>query len=117
MINEITNANDQQGQVNKPGSRHKDIQGAGTQTGKSGEFDIHDVVEISQLKPVQPVSEDKNDIHFSSDAKNAEKNTDILGPKEIFTNTTNASNATEDSQNSVYGKRESEIGKFIDTVA
>jgi hypothetical protein len=117
MINEISNINDQQGQVNKPGSRHKDIQAAGTQTGKSGEFDIRDVVEISQLKPVQPVSEDKNEINFSPDAINAEKMDKLSGPGEGNANTATNPDTLQDGQNSVYGKRESGIGKFIDTVA
>lgn len=117
MINEISNANDQQGQVNKPGSRHKDIQAAGMQTGKSGEFDIRDVVEISQLKPVQPVSEDKSEINFSSDAKNAEKNTYGSGTLEGAAKTAQSNEPSQKDTPSVYGERESGIGKFIDTVA
>ncbi len=116
MINEISNINDQQGQVNKPGSRHKDIQVAGTQTGKSGEFDIRDVIEISQLKPVQPVSVDKNEINFSSDAKNAEKNTYESGTIEDA-KPAQGNGPSPNDTSPVYDKRESGIGKFIDTVA
>lgn len=117
MITEISNANDQMGQINKPGSRHKDIQAAGTQTGKSGEFDVHDVVEISQLKPVQPVSDDKNDINFSSDAKNAEKNSYVSGTIEGDVKTAQGNEPSQKDTSSVYGERESGIGRFIDKVA
>ncbi|MBI5664992.1 MAG: hypothetical protein HZC49_07910 [Nitrospirae bacterium] len=116
MINEITNTNDQQGQVNNPGGRHKDIQ-AGTQTGKSGEFDIRDVVDISQLKPVQPVSHEKNEISLSSDARNAEKNTYAPETAEGPDKPAQENETKINSTSSVYGERESGIGKFIDTVA
>jgi hypothetical protein len=117
MINEISNANDQLGQVNKPGGRNKNIQAAGMQTGKSGEFDIRDVVEISQLKPVQPVTEDKNEINFSSDAKNAEKNIYGSGIPEGAAKTAPGNEPKQNDTPSVYGERESGLGKFIDTEA
>ena len=117
MINEISNINDSQSQVHKTGNRHKDILSAGIQTDRAGEFDTQDVVEISQLKPVQPVSEDKNEINFSPDAINAEKMDKLLGPVEGFANTANDPNPLQDGQTSVYGNKESGIGKLLDTVA
>ena len=117
MINEISNLNDQQGQVNKPGSRHKEIQGSGTQTDKSGEFDIRDVIEISQIKPVQPVTDDNNEINFSSDAKNAERTSYVSGTMEGTAKTVPSNETPQNDMSSVYGKRESGIGKLIDTVA
>jgi hypothetical protein len=117
MINEISNINDHQSQVHKQGNRNKDIATGGIQTEKSGEFDIRDVVEISNLKPVQPVSEDKNDINFSSDAKNAEKNIVVSGTMEGAAKTAQSNEPAQNDTSSVYGKRESEIGKFLDTIA
>lgn len=112
MINEISNIKDYHSQVHKSGNRNPL---EGTQTDKSGEFSTRDVVEISNLKPVQPVSEDKNEINFSSDAKNAEKN--IRGIEDV-----EGSVKTEESNNSlpnvatVYGQKESEIGTVLNKV-
>lgn len=117
MINEISHIYDQQGQVHKPGNRHKDVQSSGMHTDKSGEFDTSDVVEISQLKPVQPVTQDKNEISFSSDAKNAEKNIAVQGALEGTDETSRGKEASQNDTSSVYGKQKSEIGKFLDTVA
>ncbi len=115
MINKILSINDQHSQVNKTGNRNKDITLDGMQTDNSGEFDTRDVVEISNLKPVQPVTEDKNEINFSSDAKNAEKNIKGVevaqGPK-----TEDSINPLPNSAASLYGQIESGIGTLLNKV-
>lgn len=116
MINEISNINDSQSQVYKQGNRNKDTLSAGTQSAVPGEFDTKDVVEISQVKPVQPVTEDKNEVNFSPDAINAEKIEKLLGPAEGI-ETAASDPAPKDGQTSIYGNKESEIGNLIDTVA
>ncbi|MEW6600453.1 MAG: hypothetical protein AB1499_05735 [Nitrospirota bacterium] len=116
MINEISNINDHQGQVNKPNNRQKDLMTGVTHADTSSEFDTKDVVEISRLQPVQPVTDDKNDINFSPDAKNAEKNGDVPGTAVVPGKKAQDNETAQNDEFPVYGKTESSIGKFIDTV-
>lgn len=117
MINEISNANDHQGQINKPGNRQKDNQPAGTQRDKSGEFNTADVVEISHVKPVPPVSDEKNTIYLSSNATNAQKNSNVPDPVKVTDKTEQTANSPKNDASSIYGERKSGIGKFLDTIA
>ena len=116
MINELSNINDHQSQVHKQGNRNKDIAMAGTQTEKSGGYDIRDVVEISNLKPVQPVTEDKNEINFSSDARNSEKNIEGSESAGGPIKAEDSNNPAPDVATFSYGYKEHEIGMLINKV-
>lgn len=76
MITEALNAGSPLSQTQKS---NKDIQQAEKGTIHSNAANVRDVVEISGVKPVQPVTDQKHDINPSSDAKNADK--DIQGTK------------------------------------
>ncbi len=116
MINKILSINDQHSQVNKTGNRNKDITLDGMQTDNSGEFDTRDVVKISNLKPVQPVTDDKNEINFSSDANNAEKNVKGVEVAQGSAKTEDSINSLPNSAESLYGQIESGIGTFLNKV-
>ena len=75
MITEVSNTGSSPSQTHK---HNKDIP-TGQGTVHSGAVKTKDVVEISSVKPVQPVTDEKNEINLSSDAKNAEK--DVQGTK------------------------------------
>jgi len=116
MINEISNINDSHNQVHKQGNRQKDQLSAEAKTGLPGEFDTKDVVEISLVKPVQPVTENKNEINFSPNSIQADKKEELLGPAESIADTAKGPDP-KDGQTSVYGNKETEIGKLLDTLA
>ncbi len=113
MISEISNIKDHHSQVHKSGNRNPL---EGTQTDKSGEFSTRDVVEISNLKPVQPVSEDKNDIYFSSDSRNAEKNIMRTQDVEGSVKTEDSNSPSPNAATSAYDQKESEIGTVLNKV-
>ncbi|MBI4682572.1 MAG: hypothetical protein HY757_05670 [Nitrospirae bacterium] len=113
MINEISNIKDYQSQVHKSGNRNLL---EGTQTNQPGEFSTLDIVEISNLKPVQPVSEDKNEIHFSSDSRNAEKNIRRTQDTEGSAKTEDSNNPLPNAATSAYDQKESGIGTLLNKV-
>ena len=113
MISEISNIKDYSNQVHKSGNRNPS---EGVQTDKSGEFSTRDVVEISNLKPVQPVSEDKNEINFSSDSKNAEKNIMRTQDLEGSAKAEDSNNPLPDTATSAYDQKESGIGTILNKV-
>ena len=131
MINEVSNTGSPLSQTQK---HNKDIQPAGQGTVYAGAVNVQDVVEISGVKPVQPVTDEKNEINSSSDAKNAEK--DIQAAKGREESSRAVSESQSDNQkagrsgqtegstdqlsetvNSAYNPKETEIGKVLNEVA
>ena len=76
MINEVSNAGSTLSQTQK---QNKENAAEGLGTVHSDAASARDVVEISGVKPVQPVTDEKHEINQSFDVKNAEK--DIQGMK------------------------------------